>query len=69
VRAVSTERFVPGTVEWFVQAVVAGGITLVAGLWLTALFRVGSPPWLAGVTLAVGGVAGMTWGIYSELSL
>ncbi|WP_424019318.1 hypothetical protein ACOZ4N_07555 [Halorientalis pallida] len=65
----STERFVPGTVERFVQAVVAGGITMVAGLWLTALFRVGSLPWLAGVALAVAGVAGLAWGIYSELSL
>ncbi|MFB6083385.1 MAG: hypothetical protein ABEJ94_03985 [Halorientalis sp.] len=58
-----------GTVERFVQAVVAGGLALVAGLWLTEVFARGSPPWLAGLGLVAVGLAGLAWGIYSELSV
>jgi len=58
-----------GTVERFVQAIVAGGLALVAGLWATALFAFGSPAWLVGVALVVAGIAGLSWGIYSELSV
>mgnify|MGYP006287547431 CR=1 FL=1 len=58
-----------GTVERFVQAIVTGGLALVAGLWATELFALGSPVWLVGVALAVIGIAGLSWGIYSELSI
>lgn len=54
-------------VERFVQAVVAGGLALVAGLWATTLLGTGSPGWLAGVALAVAGVAGLSWGIWSQV--
>lgn len=53
--------------ERFVRFIVAGGIALVAGLWLVALLERGSLPWLAGVALAVVGIAGLAWGIASEI--
>ncbi|SDR34775.1 hypothetical protein [Natronobacterium texcoconense] len=53
--------------ERFVQAIVAGGIALVAGLWLVELFEWWSLAWLAGVVLAVVGTGSVFAGIFSEL--
>jgi len=54
-------------VERFLQLVVAGGLALVAGLWLTAAFAVGTAGWLVGGGLALLGVVGLTAGIHREL--
>ncbi|WP_335999229.1 hypothetical protein [Halorientalis halophila] len=61
------ERFAPVTIERFVRAVVAGGLALVAGLWLTALFARGTTVWLLGLVLVLCGLLGLGWGIRSEL--
>ena len=53
--------------ERFVRFVVAGGVALVAGLWLTALFATLSPPWLLGVALAVAGSGALAYGTGIEL--
>ena len=53
--------------ERFVQLIVAGGLVLVGALWLVDLFARGSPQWIAGVALALLGVAGVMAGIFSEL--
>jgi hypothetical protein len=54
-------------VERFVQLVVAGGLTLVAGLWLTAAFALPTAGWLAGAGLALLGTGGLAAGIRREL--
>jgi len=54
-------------VERFLQLVVAGGLALVVGLWLTAAFAVGTASWLAGGGLALLGVGGLADGIFREL--
>ncbi|WP_257299931.1 hypothetical protein [Haloarchaeobius sp. FL176] len=54
-------------VERFVRFVVAGGLALVAGLWLAALSALWSLPWAVGVVLSFGGVGGLAVGIRSEL--
>lgn len=51
------------------QYVVAGGLVLLAGLWVTALAGSGSGPWLAGAALAALGVGGLLAGIRRELSI
>jgi hypothetical protein len=53
--------------ERFVRLLVAGGIALVAGLWLVALFESASLPWLVGLGLAALGTGGLGAGIASEL--
>ena len=55
--------------ERFVRAIVAGGLALVVGLWVTALSAPASPAWLAGAALAAAGVAGLGAGIWSELDV
>lgn len=55
--------------ERFVQVVLAGGLALVAGLWIATLFGVGSVPWAVGVALAVAGVVGLGWGIWMEVDV
>lgn len=55
------------SVERFVELVVLGGIALVAGLWIVALFPSGSLPWAIGVALALLGVGGLAGGIRSEV--
>ena len=52
--------------ERFVKLIVAGGLALGAGLWLSTL-ETGSIPWLAGIALAVVGIAGLARGIESEI--
>lgn len=54
-------------VERFVRFLVAGGLALVAGLWLTALYPPATPLWLLGVALALGGVAALAVGIESQV--
>lgn len=53
--------------ERFVELVVAGGLATVAGLWVTRLTATHSTPWLAGVALAVLGLAGLGAGIAREV--
>lgn len=48
--------------ERFVQFVAAGGVGLVAGLWLLAAFPPLLPPWALGAGLAVLGAAGVLYG-------
>lgn len=55
--------------ESFVQAIVAGGISLVAGLWTVELSASGSPMWVIGGALVLVGVVGIAWGIWRELSI
>ena len=54
--------------ERFVALIVAGGVSLVAGLWLAVLLAAGSPPWALGVALAIAGVGCLAEGIRRELS-
>lgn len=49
--------------ERFVQLVVGGGVSLVAGLWLVELTAMGSGTWLVGMALAVGGAGALAYGI------
>jgi hypothetical protein len=49
--------------EPFVQRIIAGGLGLVAGLWIAALLEPGPGPWLLGPVLILGGVAGLASGI------
>lgn len=53
--------------ERFVQLIVAGGLALVAGLWMVSLLRQGSPPWVAGLGLATAGVLALGAGIWLEV--
>lgn len=55
--------------ERFVRLVVAGGLALVVGLWLTVPFTPGSPAWFGGVTLAVLGCVALAVGIRTELTV
>lgn len=50
------------------RLIVAGGVALVAGLWIVTLVGRWSPPWLAGLGLVLVGVGALTAGIESELS-
>jgi hypothetical protein len=53
--------------ERFAQGLVAGGLALVAGLWLTALAPSRSRAWLAGVAAAWLGVIALGGSIYSQI--
>ncbi|WP_049927068.1 hypothetical protein [Halopiger goleimassiliensis] len=53
--------------ERFVQLIVAGGLALVAGLWLVTLSAAPSTPWLVGVGLVLVGTTGLAGGIWTEL--
>lgn len=53
--------------ERFVQSIVAGGISLVAGLWLLTLLDAWTTGWLLGVGLALVGTAGLAGGIWTEI--
>ncbi|MBX0294569.1 hypothetical protein [Haloarcula nitratireducens] len=55
--------------ERFVRLVVAGGLALVAGLWIATLTAPQTPGWVAGVALAVAGVAGLAAGIGREIEV
>jgi len=53
--------------ERFVQFIVAGGLALVAGLWLRQIADPTSQAWLAGVALAVLGAVALAVGINSQI--
>lgn len=55
--------------ERFAQYIVAGGLVMVAGLWVTALTTTWSVPWVVGAVVAFAGMAVSLVGIYRELSL
>jgi hypothetical protein len=55
--------------ERFARLVVAGGLALVAGLWVAALAATGSLQWLAGAALALLGTAALGAGIWTELDV
>lgn len=54
-------------VEWSVRAIVGGGLSLVSGLWAVAIAAMWSSLWLFGGGLALLGVAGLAWGLWTEL--
>ncbi|MFC4407370.1 hypothetical protein [Haloarchaeobius iranensis] len=54
-------------VEPFIRRIVAGGLALVAGLWLVRLTVRWTAPWAAGVVLALVGVAGLAVGVERQL--
>ena len=56
-----------GGVEPFVRRIVAGGLALVAGLWVLALLDPGSAPWFLGPVLVFGGGASLLSGIARPL--
>lgn len=53
--------------ERFVELVVAGGLVLVAGLWLWVLSPAASLAWVASIVLAVAGTGVVLSGIWGEL--
>ncbi|QIQ75656.1 hypothetical protein GL213_03390 [Halogeometricum borinquense] len=53
--------------EQFVQLLVAGGVTLVTGLWTVTLLDSGSLLWAFGVVLVVAGVGGLADGIWRNV--
>ncbi|MFU8869663.1 hypothetical protein [Natronococcus sp.] len=53
--------------ERFVGLIVAGGLALVAGLWLLALLESGAVGWMLGLALTLLGTAGLGGGIASAL--
>lgn len=55
--------------ERFARLVVAGGVGLVAGLWVTALAPPGSPAWLGGAGLALAATVALGAGIWTELDV
>lgn len=57
------------TVEPFVRRIVAGGLSVLAGLWTVTLLEPGSTAWLLGPVLLFGGVASLASGIARPLDL
>ena len=55
--------------ERFVRMIVAGGLALVAGLWIAILFEPWSNPWLIGVALSLFGTGSLFAGITSEIDI
>lgn len=53
--------------ERFAELVVAGGLSLLAGLWIAQLATAWSSLWAAGVAIALLGAVALTAGIWSEL--
>lgn len=49
------------------RLVVAGGVVLVAGLWLASLSGTASGPWLLGAALVLAGCGGLAAGIGREV--
>jgi len=54
--------------ERSVQLIVAGGVTLIAGLWAVHLLVWASPEWYAGVLLALLGAGALAQGIRRDLT-
>ena len=55
------------TVERFVRAITAGGLALVAGLWIATYLPRWSLPWVLGAGLVLVGVGALAGGIRLEL--
>jgi len=55
------------SIERFFRLVVAGGVALVAGLWIVRLFEWGTAPSLAGALVALLGASALVVGIASEV--
>jgi hypothetical protein len=55
--------------ERFVRYILAGGIALVAGLWVTTGFGWGTPVWIGGAVVALLGSLGLAVGIGTELTV
>ena len=53
--------------ERFVQFIVAGGLALVAGLWISQQEPQAATAWLAGIALAALGGLALAVGTYSPL--
>lgn len=53
--------------ERFVQIIVAGGLALLAGLWLAQSTVLTSQAWLGGVALVALGVIALAVGINSQI--
>jgi hypothetical protein len=53
--------------ERFVRALVAGGVVLVAGLWIVTLVDRGSPSWVLGAAMSLVGVVALGVGIESQI--
>jgi len=66
---VSTEPAIEvlARMERFVGLVVAGGCSLVAGLWLVTLFETPAAAWWVGVALVALGIGGLGTGIASQV--
>jgi hypothetical protein len=56
-------------VEPFVRRIVAGGLSLVAGLWLVDLVTTSDPAWLGGLGLAIVGVLALATGMWSQVDV
>ncbi|MEM4782470.1 MAG: hypothetical protein QXG03_13045 [Halalkalicoccus sp.] len=56
-------------VERFVKLIVAGGLALLAGLWVLALAEPRSTGWLVGAALAVLGAVSLFAGIGRPIRL
>lgn len=55
--------------ERFARLIVAGGVALVAGLWIAALADAWTAGWLLGVGVAALGAGANVAGFVSELEL
>ncbi len=53
--------------EQWVRRAVAGGLTLLVGLWVLELAASGTPVWLAGLVLALVGLGVLFFGIRHQL--
>ncbi len=53
--------------EPFVRWILAGGVALVVGLWVSTLTSPWSSPWLAGAMGSILGLAGITVGLRRQL--
>lgn len=55
--------------EPFVQRIMAGGLSLVAGLWLVVSLDLDAVGWLLGLLLVIGGGASLLAGIARPLDI
>lgn len=55
--------------ERFAIAIVTGGVSLVAGLWLATLLTAVTIGWMLGIVLVLLGLGGMMWGIWTQLGI
>jgi len=68
-RAVRRQVRRTGSVEGFVRRIVAGGVALVAGLWVATLAAPWSLPWLLGVAVTLAGISALAAGIRAEIEI